>query len=233
MTAPDQAAPDRAGPGRAAPDQIGRGYDGSGRRAAALRNRTAILDACRDLLLRDGYRAASIQAVAERAGVSAALVYKTFGSKQALVKAVYDATLAGDGDPAPMSERAELRAVFAEPDPERRLAGYAAFVGGAHERLAGLLAVFAAADPELAEIAGATDRERAAGTKAFVGRLAADGLLAHGLAPDRAADACWLLTSPQVHDRLRRTCGWEPGEYRDWLARMLAAALLPGARPQI
>lgn len=218
MTAPESQP-------RAAADPSPRGYDASGRRAAARRNRAAILDACRDLLLRDGYRGTSIQAVADRATVSAALVYKAFGSKQALVKAVYDATLAGDDAPVPMSARSELRAVFDEPDPARKLAGYAAFVDGAHERLAGLLAVFAAADPDLAEIAEATDRERAKGTKAFVDHLAKAGLLPDGVRPDRAADACWLLTSPQVHDRLRRTCGWDAGEYRDWLARMVAAAL--------
>ncbi|HEV2638550.1 MAG TPA: helix-turn-helix domain-containing protein [Actinocrinis sp.] len=209
-----------------APQQGPRDYDGTGRRAAALRNRAAILDACRDLLVRDGYRATSVQAVAERAGVSAPLVYKAFGSKQALVKAVYDATLAGDDEPLPMHARAELRAVLAEPDPGAKLAGYAAFVEGVHERLSGLLAVFAAADPELAEIAESVDRERVAGTRAFVDHLAAAGLLRTGLSADRAADSCWLLTSPQVHERLRRSRGWTAAEYRAWLARMLAAALL-------
>ena len=209
-----------------AAEQCPRSYDGSGRRAAARRNRIAVLDACRDLLLRDGYRAMSIQAVAERAGVSAPLVYKTFGSKQALVKAVYDATLAGDDEPVPMHARPELQAVVAESDPWLKLVGYAAFIEGAHDRLAGLLTVFAAADPELAEIADVTDRERARGTRAFVDHLAAVELLRAGLRADRAADACWLLTSPQVHDRMRRMCGWEAGEFREWLARMLAAALL-------
>ena len=40
-----------------------RGYDCSGRRAAGQIKRLATLDACRELLLRDGYRATSIQEI--------------------------------------------------------------------------------------------------------------------------------------------------------------------------
>lgn len=209
------------------PDRPRRGYDSSGRREAAARTRAAILDACRELLLRDGYRAASVQAVARRAGVSVPTVYKAFGSKQELVKAVYDTTLAEDDAPVPMHARPELRAVFAEPDPGRKLAGYARFVAGVHERLAGLLPVLSAADPELAELAAVTDRERLAGTRAFVDHLLAAGLPRPGLDPARAGDACWLLTSPQVHERLTRERGWARAEYEEWLTHMLTAALLP------
>ncbi|MFE7122683.1 TetR/AcrR family transcriptional regulator [Streptomyces sp. NPDC057617] len=209
------------------PDRPRRGYDSSGRREAAARTRAAVLDACRELLLRDGYRATSVQAVARRAGVSVPTVYKAFGGKQELVKAVYDTTLAEDDAPVPMHARPELRAVLAEPDPGRKLAGYARFVAGVHERLAGLLPVLSAADPELAELAAVTDRERLAGTRAFVDHLLAAGLLRPGLDPVRAADACWLLTSPQVHERLTRERGWARAEYEKWLAHMLTAALLP------
>ncbi|MFD8968274.1 TetR/AcrR family transcriptional regulator [Streptomyces sp. NPDC059568] len=209
------------------PDRPRRGYDSSGRQAAAARNRAAILDACRESLLRDGYRATSVQAVARRAGVSVPTVYKAFGSKQELVKAVYDTTLAQDDEPVPMHARPELRAVLAETDPAEKLAGYARFVAGVHERLAALTAVLSAADPELAELAAVTDRERRTGTGAFVDHLATAGMLRPGLDPVRAADSCWLLTSPQVHERLTRGRGWTASEYRQWLAQMLAAALLP------
>ncbi|MYZ35630.1 MULTISPECIES: TetR/AcrR family transcriptional regulator [unclassified Streptomyces] len=209
------------------PDRPRRGYDSSGRQAAAARNRAAILDACRESLLRDGYRATSVQAVARRAGVSVPTVYKVFGSKQELVKAVYDTTLAQDDEPVPMHARPELRAVLAETDPAEKLAGYARFVAGVHERLATLTAALSAADPELAELAAVTDRERRTGTGAFVDHLATAGMLRPGLDPVRAADSCWLLTSPQVHERLTRERGWTAPEYRQWLAQMLAATLLP------
>jgi AcrR family transcriptional regulator len=208
-----------------------RAYDATRRRDAAARARRAVLDAARELVLRDGYKATTIRAVAERAGVSAELVYKSFGGKPQLLKAVYDVTLAGDDDPVPMGQRAELRAVFAAADAPAALRGYAAFACGVHDRLAGLLAVLAGSDPELAAVAAEADAERLRGVTAFVGHLAEVGWLRPGLPAAEAADSCWVLTSPQVFDRLRRARGWDAEAYRRWLERMLTAALLPGAPP--
>lgn len=171
--------------------------------------------------------ASHIRGVAERAGVSAELVCKAFGGKPQLLKAVYDVMLAGDDEPVPMGERRELRAVYAAADAPAALRGYAAFVCGVHDRLAGLLAVLAGSDPELAGVAAEADAERLRGVTAFTGHLAA-GWLRPGLPGAEAADSAWVLTSPQVFDRLRRARGWDAGAYQDWLERMLAAALLPG-----
>jgi AcrR family transcriptional regulator len=204
-------------------------YDASGRRAAAERSRRAVLDAGRELLLRDGYKATTIRAVAQHAGVSPELVYKAFGSKPQLMKAVYDVALAGDDEPVPMGQRPELRAVFASAEAREALRLYAAFVYGVHERLGGLLAVLAGSDPELAAVAMETEAERLRGVSAFVDHLAAMGWLRPGLSASAGADSCWVLTSPQVFDQLIRARAWNAETYRRWLGRMLAAALLPDA----
>jgi hypothetical protein len=78
-----------------------RSYNSEGRREAARRNRAAVLAACRELLFQDGYHATTVRAVAERAGVSAETVYKSFGGKPGMVKALWDITLAGDDEPVP------------------------------------------------------------------------------------------------------------------------------------
>lgn len=204
----------------------GRRYDAAGRRAAAERSRRAVLDACLHLVLRDGYRATTVRAVAERAGVSAETVYKAFGNKRGLMKAVYDTVLAGDDAPVPLGDRPELRAILAIADPVAKLHSYAGFVCGVHERLGGLQPVLAAADPELAEIVAETDRERLTGVTAFVAHLQAVGHLAPGLDPARAADACWALTSPQFYALLVHTRGWPPARYRAQLADLLITAVL-------
>ena len=204
----------------------GRRYDAAGRRAAAERSRRAVLDACRYLVLRDGYRATSVRAVAQRAGVSAETVYKAFGNKPGLMKAVYDTALAGDDAPVPMGERPELLAVLGTADPVGKLRGYARFVCGVHQRLGELQAVLAAADPELADLAAEADRERLTGVTAFVAHLRTAGHLAAGLDPARAADACWALTSPQLYALLVNTRGWTPEEYQGQLADLLVSALL-------
>ncbi|MCX5215189.1 hypothetical protein OG689_39030 [Kitasatospora sp. NBC_00240] len=97
---------------------------------------------------------------------------------------------------------------------------------GVHKRLGELHAVLAAADPELAEIAADTDRERLTGVTAFVTHLHTAGHLGAHLDPSRAADACWAHTSPQLYALMVRARGWSPDDYQDWLADLLAAALL-------
>jgi AcrR family transcriptional regulator len=212
-----------------------RPYDGRGRREAAARNRQAVLAACHELLLRAGYAGTTIRGVAELAGVSPELVYKAFGTKQGLVKAVYDTALAGDDKPVPIGQRPEVARVWATTDPLQKIAAYAAFVTGLMERLGGLAAVLAEADPEVAAVRAVTEDERLQGLRAFTSHLAAEGWLAAADA-QQAADECWVLTSPSVFAQLTVARGWSAGAYRDWLARMLAAALLPAgallARPR-
>ena len=58
--------------------------------------------------------------------MSAETVKKAFGTKTALIKAVYDVTLAGDDEPIPMIDRPEIQAVFAATNPRDKLARYAA-----------------------------------------------------------------------------------------------------------
>jgi AcrR family transcriptional regulator len=203
-----------------------RSYDTTGRRAAAARNREAVVRACRELLERDGYQATTVRAVAERAGVSAEMVYKAFGGKQQLMKTVYDVALAGDHDAVPIGQRPAIQRVLTAADPHDKLARYAAFVCERHQRLGGLLAVLAEADPEIAEVRSVTEDERLNGLRAFVCHLGDTGLLRAGLDREHAADACWALTSPQLFTQLTQARSWSPADYRNWVAGMLTATLL-------
>jgi len=202
-----------------------RSYDVSGRRAAADRNREAVVLACRDLLLQRGYQSTTIRAVADRAGVSPELVYKSFGGKQGLMKAVYDRVLAGDDDPTPIGQRQQMREIFAVADAREKIGRYAGFVRGLMERLGGLGAVLAEADPEVAEVRTATECERLRGVRAFLGHLAEAGHLVAGADLDRAADGCWVLTSPAVHTQLTTQRGWNAARYEAWLADVLIATI--------
>lgn len=76
------------------------------------------------MLLAEGWAGTTMTAVAARAGVSAQLLYKTFGTKVALAKRLYDVTLMGDDEPVPLHERPEIAAITAEPDPRRTIARY-------------------------------------------------------------------------------------------------------------
>lgn len=159
--------------------------------------------------------------MADAAGVSVETVYKTFGGKPGLVKALWDVTLAGDDEPVPMGERAELRAVWATPRLDEKLRGYAAFVRGVHERLAPLLAVLTSAGADAAEVLAISERERMAGVSAFVAHLAGPA----DIVPEAVTDAFWALTGPHLFIQLIRDRGWSPAAYERWLAAMLAATV--------
>ena len=203
-----------------------RTYDTAGRRAAATRNRDAVLHACRDLVLANGYRATTVKAVADRAGVSAETVYKGFGGKKQLMKAVYDITLAGDTEPVPIGRRPAIKAAIDAADPADKIRLYAHAIGELLARISRLVTVLAEADPEIAEIRAATEDERLAGVRQFVTHLAESGTLRPGADVDLAADACWALTAPAMFTQLTATRGWSQKTYEDWLARTLSATLI-------
>ena len=88
-----------------------RRYDASSRRAAARQRRDDILSAARELMLRNGYAATTVGAIARAAGVSTETVYKAFGDKPGVVQALYRRGLEGSGD-EPAEERSNrLRGV--------------------------------------------------------------------------------------------------------------------------
>ncbi|MFJ4340912.1 TetR/AcrR family transcriptional regulator [Streptomyces sp. NPDC088915] len=203
-----------------------RPYDSGRRKQAARRNRAAVLQACRELLFRDGYQATTIRAVAERAGVSPETVYKAFGGKPGLVKALWDLTLAGDDEPLTMAERPQLQEVFETRDARAKLRLYAAFVRGVHERLAALFTLLAQAGPEVGRVLALGEEERVTGVTAFVTHLADTGALPADADTARLADSCWALTGPHLFTQLTAGRGWPADAYEDWLTGMLASALL-------
>jgi len=212
-----------------------RAYDASSRLESAARNRAAVVAASRELLFRDGYHRMTVRSVAEQAGVSPETVYKAFGGKAGLMKALWDVTLAGDDQPVPIKDRPQIQEVRFASDAAEKLRLWARFVCGANERLAPLYGLLAEAGPEVAQLLALTQQERLTGVRALVAHLADEGMLAAGCDQQMAADACWALTGPRVFLDLTTERGWRPDQYADWLVRMLTANLLapvgPGPAP--
>ena len=160
-------------------------------------------------------------------------VYRAYGSKAELFKAVVRAAVAGGADRAtvPAEQRPAIRALIAETDPRRQLELYAATQPGIQARAGPLLRVLigaGAADPELAEVWTQLEDERLAGMGRLAGMLADREALRPGLSVEEARDLLWTLNSLAVHDLLVLRLGWSPERFRDWLAAALARELLPG-----
>ena len=206
-----------------------RTYDATRRREQAQENRARVLSAARARFLADGYTAATIPGVARDAGVSVQTVYKAFGNKAGLLKAVFDVAVTGDDQPIPVAERDQIKQIQAEPDPRTKLRMYSEyFVQGAQRGVAvELLARDAASgDPAAAAVWDQIQQERLTGMGQFARHLHAGGHLPSGITVEEARDALWTFTSPELWDLLVIQRGWTPARYGHWLASMLTAALL-------
>ena len=208
-----------------------RSYNSEGRREAARRNRAAVVEACRELLFQDGYHATTVRAVAERAGVSAETVYKSFGGKPGMVKALWDITLAGDDEPVPMGDRPQMQEILRTGELSTKLRLYAAFARGIHERITPLFALLTQAGPDVGEVLATAERERLAGVTGFVRHLDEAGALAPEADPAHLADALWALAGPQLYTQLTAGRGWSADMYEEWLADTLIATFGRGRSP--
>ena len=72
-----------------------RRYNSSGRREQARRTRELLMDTAERQFLDAGYAATTVGGIAAEAGVSVETVYKAFGGKSGLVRAIYDWGLLG------------------------------------------------------------------------------------------------------------------------------------------
>jgi AcrR family transcriptional regulator len=212
-----------------------RGYTSPIRDEQARKTRQRIVTAADELFRAHGYVGTRLETIAARAGVSVQTVYNAVGGKAAVLKAVYDVTLAGDDEPVPMGQRPAFLAMLEETDARRCLARYARVGREIGERLQPLLAIVlapaAGADKDLAAFAETVENERAAGTQGLAGHVADRFGLRPGLDVEGAADILWTLTSPDVADRLVHRRGWGWDRFERWIGETMADALLGPAEP--
>lgn len=203
-------------------------YDNTSRTASARTTRRRVLDAARSSFLERGFAGTTIRGIAEAAEVSQETIYKTFGGKAGVLKAVYDTALVGDDEAVPLSQRPEALAVLDATQPDESVTAYARLAGMIAARIDPLLRVLLGsrdADTTLSTFARTIDGERRAGSAFWVGRWHAAGWLREDLDPDRAADILWVLNANEPRWLLQDR-GWTGEEITDWLAQTFRAALL-------
>ena len=213
-----------------------RTYTSSIRAEQSAHTRAVVLAAARALFLEEGgYARTSLSAIAAAAGVSVQTIYNTFGSKAALLKAVYDTTLAGDDEPVPMGQRPEFLAMEREQDPTALLGHYARIGAMLMKRLGPFYARIregaGAGDPDLTALLETTAKERLVGATEVVESLRKLGPLRPGLTAARARDIVWTHTSYEMWDLLVRQRGWSARAYADYLGSSMSRALLPNEAP--
>lgn len=210
-----------------------RSYDNSRREAGARETRRSIVAAASELFLKLGYPATTFSAVAEGAGVSVQTVYSHFPAKRDLLKEVIDQAVAGNDEPVSISNRPEVAAIMAEPNPEQKLRLHAAHAVAIMQRttlIDQMIRSAAVVDPEAAELWSRGSKERQAGMEQFASHLFEGGHLRKGLSVEQAADRLAVLIDPEFYQLTVGVRAWTPRQHEDWLAEMLIASVLRTAR---
>ena len=208
---------------------VKRRYESAHRQEQARQTRRAILDAAAALFVEPGYAATPLTAIAAEAGVAIQTVYKAFGSKQALLSALVDVTVAGDDEPVALPDRQFVADIAALPDARTKLGRYARHLVDTHARQAQVmlaLAAAATADAEAAAIWRKNLHDRRTGMTVFAADLASTGQLRPEHTIDTAADVLWLAMDVRNYDWLVRHRGWPPERFQRWYVDTVASALL-------
>jgi len=202
----------------------------AGREQARTRlARRAVVDAARELFDTQGYAATTVEAVSTRADVPPATVYRLFSSKLGILKALLETSIAGDDEPVAVSDRPDVAALFAEPDPHRLLAGFAGVTTAINARTNAVYRVLvgaATSDPGAAQLLGAIGQQRDEGQRGIARALSRAGALRAGVRERDAADLVHALMAPEVYRLLVVDRGWTPDRYREWLTATLVQQLL-------
>ena len=206
-----------------------RAYDARRRQEAAEESRKRVLVQSRDLFLTGGYGRTTIAAIARAAGVSKESVYKSFGGKPGLVRAIYERSLLGAGGP-PAEERSD-RAQTTVTDPRELMEQLGRFTTEVSPLGSPVFLLIrdaaASGDPDMAALLLDVDEARYRRMQHNARQVLGRGFLRTDLTEEEVADVMFTCTSAELYENLVLKRGWSVERYGRFIARTLAANLLP------
>jgi AcrR family transcriptional regulator len=204
-----------------------RRYDATRRRDRARRAREEIIDAGSRLFLAYGFAATTVTAVAHAAGVSAETIYKSFGGKAGLVRAMWARALEGEGA-TPAEQRSDAMQAT-EHDPHKVIRQWGGFIVEVAPRVGPILLLIKSAasiDPEMADLLEEVDEQRLARMERNARTLHDRRQLQPGIALREARDILWTYSSPELFELLVVKRAWSIQRFGDFVADQLISALL-------
>lgn len=205
-----------------------RRYDNSRREAAARATRLRVIEAAKALFVDQGYPATTIEAIAEASDTPLPTLYRLFGSKRSLLKAVMDTSFVGDDEPIAFGDRPEVQAALGAADPETLIDGFAAICRDVMDRAGEMyhvLTTAAVVDEEAAALLADVRQQAHTGRSRIVAALRAMNALDPALTPSEAEDIVYTCLSFEVARILTVERGWSSEQYEAWIARSLRVVL--------
>jgi AcrR family transcriptional regulator len=191
-------------------------------RESTQRTRARIVSAVREMLGDGSFHEATVEAVAERAGVARATVYQHFGSRVGLVDAMCETF---DENPALVTLRETIRTTDVDRVLDAAVAATVRFWASEEAVLAPLYGA-AAVDAAAHDLVVRQGADRRGEFEALVGRLRDAGRLRPGLARKDALGTILVLTSFETYVELRRHAGMSERAVTELLQAWGRTALL-------
>ncbi len=207
-----------------------RRYDSSGRRAQARRHRDTVLDVAQRQFLEQGYAATTVAAIAREAGVSVETIYKAFGSKAGLVRAIYERGLEGTAAVRAFERSDAMRERETDPRTIMRKWGLlTAEVAAEVTPIRLLIRSAAATDPDMAALLRANDASRLRRMRHHARFLADRGYLRKGVTVAQATDVLWTCSSAEIYELLVLQRGWSQRRFARFASDIMIGSLLDEA----
>jgi len=192
-----------------------------------------VLESALELFVSEGYAATTIAAIADASGVSVETIYKAFGGKPGLIRALRERALIGD-EPETTEQRSD-RLRDAASDPRQIIEIWAGLSTEVLPRVGPILLVLrsaAQADPSLAGLRDELDAARLSRMGDHADHLAERGLLRSDITRDEARDLLFTYSSPELYDLLVLRQQWTLARFAQFTADAMTSALLNATDPQ-
>ena len=211
------------------PEQVNgrRPYNAEQRRERSRNTHDALLNAALQRFIEYGYSRTTIESIAADAAVSPATIYKTYGGKSGLVRALCERALGGEG-PVPAEQRSDALQAN-ESDPREVIRGWGRLTAEVAPRIAPLLLLLgdaADSDPAAAELRDELDAARHVRMTNNARNLIDAGHTRAGISLARAGDVLWTYSSPELFDLLVQRRHWTLRAYSRFIVDAITDALL-------
>jgi AcrR family transcriptional regulator len=195
------------------------------RQDKAATTRRRMLEAAYDLFCELGFRATTMAAIAERAGVAVQTLYFTFHTKDALLQEVHNRTVLGDDSTGPPQQQWYAAAVAA-PDPQHAVALIVGGVAGILRRVAPMLPVFHSV---AGDAAGAVFQNaevlRRQGMRDLAKQILAKDGTRRDVSASHAGDLLCVLLGPETYRSFVVDLSWSEASWIHWTTDTLVRDL--------
>ena len=198
------------------------------RREKAAQTRARMLDAAYEQFCESGFRATTMEAIADRAGVAVQTLYFTFHTKADLIQAVHERTVLGK-DPLPPPLQSWYLAAVSQPDIESAIHGIVNGIATILARVAPMVPAFhAVAGDPAGEVWRQGEALRLQGMGEIVEALSAKAKLRRGLTRAHAADVLYVLIGPDLYRTLVLERRWTRRQWADFVERSILTEVFSG-----